>query len=196
MKRVSFDSVSSESCNTKRGKVSLATYHKWRMELDRECKTLSWLECRNQENCRKAFKCKVCIQYHLSIESRRNFSNKWIVGADSVRISNIKDHAHSDQHTHAMRLLRKSQAQASGLDASTYAPIAKALNQISELTEKSSGLSLILLILLLSDSYPLLTTLLCVTWNLSMVLVLVPPTVMKMPARHFATSLRSLGGSI
>lgn len=68
----------------------------------------------------------------MSIESRRNYSDKWILGADSIRSSNIQDHVRSDQHAHAMLLLRKSQAQSKGLDASSYAPIAKALNQMSE----------------------------------------------------------------
>ena len=40
----------------------------------------------------------------------------------------------SDQHAHAMMLLKQSQAR---LDASTYAPIAKALQQISESDKKT-----------------------------------------------------------
>lgn len=32
----------------------------------------------------------------------------WIVGPGSVRNSNVRDNAHSDQHAHAMQLLRKS----------------------------------------------------------------------------------------
>ena len=123
MKRVSSDSApSSESYNIKRRKVSLATYQKWKTELDQECRTLSWLECETiGTGARKTveqLKCKVCIQYRSSIESRKNFNDKWIVGADSVRNSNIRDHARSDQHAHAMQILRKNQAQASSLDAS------------------------------------------------------------------------------
>ena len=102
----------------------------------KECNTFSWLDCETSgAGARKTvekLKCKVCIQYRLSIEGRRNYSDKWILGADSVRNSNIRDHAHSDQHAHAMLLLRKSQAQTKGLDASAYAQIAKALNQMSE----------------------------------------------------------------
>ena len=82
-------------------------------------------------------KCKVCIQFESKIDRRRNFSDKWIAGADSVRTSNIRDHSCSDQHSHAMMLLKKSQAQSKGLDATAYAPIAQALHQISD-SDKTS----------------------------------------------------------
>lgn len=82
-------------------------------------------------------KCKVCVQFQSKIERRRNYSDKWISGTDSVRTSNIRDHSRSDQHVHAMMLLKKSQAQSKGLDASTYAPIAKALLEMSEGDKKT-----------------------------------------------------------
>ncbi len=63
----------------------------------------------------------------MKIENRRNYSEKWVLGADSVRISNIRDHSYSEQHIHAIMLHRKSQAQSIGLGASAYAPIARAL---------------------------------------------------------------------
>ena len=63
------------------------------------------------------------------IQCRSNYCDKWIIGADSVQTSNIWDNSHSDQHAHAKLLLRKSQAQARGLDASSYAPIAMGLHQ-------------------------------------------------------------------
>ena len=34
----------------------------------------------------------VCIKYETKTDSRRNYSNKWVIRADSVRSSNIKDH--------------------------------------------------------------------------------------------------------
>ena len=75
-------------------------------------------------------KCKVCIKFKSRIAGRRNYSDKWVVGADSVRTSNIKDHSHSDQHTHAMMLLKKEQAQSKGCSATSYAPIMKALHEL------------------------------------------------------------------
>ena len=38
-------------------------------------------------------KCKVCVKFESKIAGRRNYSNKWNVRADSVRTSNIKEHA-------------------------------------------------------------------------------------------------------
>ena len=133
MKRSSTDSEASSS-GAKRRKVSFATFQKWKTELEKECKTLTWLDCETSgTGARKTvdkLKCSVCIKYESKIESRRNYSNKWVIGADSVRSSNIKDHSSSDQHQHAMMLLKKSHAQSQGLDVSTYAPIAEAFSEV------------------------------------------------------------------
>ena len=42
----------------------------------------------------------------------------------------MKDLAQSDQHTHAMQLLKKEQGRAAGLGAASYAPIAQALSKL------------------------------------------------------------------
>ena len=52
-------------------------------------------------------KCGVCVKFQSVIERRRNYYDKWITGVDSVRTSNIRDHAKTDQHKHAMMLLKK-----------------------------------------------------------------------------------------
>ncbi len=95
-----------------------------------------WLDCvKSGVGTKKSvvkLKCKVCVQFQAKIVGRRNYSDKWISGADSIRSSNIKDHSHSDQHAHAMMLLKRDQAKAEGLEASSYAPIAKALHELSE----------------------------------------------------------------
>ena len=92
--------------------VTYETFKKWRTELDREYQTMSWLNCDTvSEGGKKAVKrlrCSVCSTFKVSIGGERNFSEQWIVGADSVRASNVKDHAQSDQHTHAMMLLKRS----------------------------------------------------------------------------------------
>ena len=54
------------------------------------------------------------------------------MGADSIRTSNFKDHATTDQHTHATLLSKKEQAEAAGQGPSSYAPVAKALHHLSE----------------------------------------------------------------
>ena len=86
--------------------VTYDTFAKWQRELDRECQTLSWLDCQTgMEGGKKIvekLKCKVCTKFVDKIRGRKNFSDKWICGADSVRTSNVRDHAHNDMHIHAV----------------------------------------------------------------------------------------------
>ena len=77
-------------------------------------------------------KCGICIRFQSAIERRRNYSDKWVVGAESVRTSNIKDHAKTDQHQHAMMLWKKQQATAKGLGPPAYSPLARFLSEIPE----------------------------------------------------------------
>ena len=49
---------------------------------------------------------RVCTKYRDKIVGRKKFNDKWISGVDSVRTTNVLDHAKSDQHMHAMNLLR------------------------------------------------------------------------------------------
>ena len=100
-------------------RVTHATFTKWQRDLDRDCQTMTWLDCETMTESGKKvvekLKCKVCTEFVDKIRGRKNFSDKWICGADSVRTSNVRDHAHNDQHTHALSLLKKQRAQASGL---------------------------------------------------------------------------------
>ena len=54
-----------------------------------------------------------CTKFKAGISNRRNFSKRWIAGAESVHKSNIRDHTKSDQHVHAMNLQKQEQARAS-----------------------------------------------------------------------------------
>ena len=86
MKRQSSSSQDdSATSSSKKRQVSFATFQKWKMELDRECKTLSWLDCETSGVGSKKsvvkLKCKVCVQYQTKIEGRRNYSDKWVFGA-------------------------------------------------------------------------------------------------------------------
>ncbi len=97
---------------------------------------MSWLDCNAEKEGGKKvvakLKCKVCTEFVDKIRGRKNFSEKWIVGADSVRISNVRDHAKNDQHAHAMTLLKQQQSQSAGLGPSSYAPIAQAFTKLSD----------------------------------------------------------------
>ena len=44
----------------------------------------------------KRLRCSVCSKFKVGIRGGCNFSERWIVGADSVRESNVKDLAQSD----------------------------------------------------------------------------------------------------
>ena len=71
-------------------------------------------------------------KYRDNITGRRNFSEKWINGADSVRTTNVRDHAKSDQHVHAMNLHRRELARAKGLGPASYSSIAQALCTLTD----------------------------------------------------------------
>ena len=78
-------------------------------------------------------KCRICTKHSNRITvRRRNVSDKWIVGADCVKTTNIRDHANSDQHIHAMNLERRDQTQAQGLGAAVYAPIVQSLQTLPD----------------------------------------------------------------
>ena len=116
--------------------VDHSTFRKWQRDFDRDCKTLTWLDCDTKlEFGNKVvikLKCTVCTKFKDKIMGRKNFSNKWIVGAESVHTSNVWGHAQTDQHTYAMLLLTKERSLAQGLSASSYAPIAKCLHKLPD----------------------------------------------------------------
>ena len=95
----------------KRREVTYYTYKKWMTELDRSCQTISWLDCDTRVTEGKKvvtkLKCKICTKFKARINGRKHFSNKWIEGADSIKTSNIRDHANADQHIQAMELEKK-----------------------------------------------------------------------------------------
>lgn len=97
---------------------------------------LSTLACTTQssggEKVVTQLRCDACAKFQANIATRRNYSDKWISGTEFVRTSNIRDHCKSDQHSHAMNLLKRNHARQSGSGTASYAPIAKALNKISD----------------------------------------------------------------
>ena len=106
--------------------VTYETFKKWRTELDSEYQTVSWLDCDTvSEGGNKAVKrlrCSVCSTFKASIRGGRNFSERWIIDANSVHASNVKDHVQSDQHTHAMMLLKKEQGKSCRLGGHFISP--------------------------------------------------------------------------
>ena len=93
----SSSSSSTGAPEAKRRKVKYETYQHWITQYDRECLTASWLDCEVETLAGKRYvtklKCRICHKYNDSIIGRRNYSDKWIEGAESVRTTNIRDHA-------------------------------------------------------------------------------------------------------
>ena len=120
----------------KRRRVKYDTYKKWVMDFDKDCQTVAWLDCETEIDAGvkvvTSLKCRLCSKYRDSITGRRNFSEKWINGADSVRTTNVRDHAKSDQHMHAMNLHRRELVRAKGLGPASYSPIAQALCTLTD----------------------------------------------------------------
>ena len=135
MKRKESESEA-ECSSSKKRRVEYGTFQKWRRDLDSEHQTLTWLDCLSVKEHGKVvvthLNCKTCTEFVEKIKGRKNFSHRWIVGAESVRISNVRDHAKMEQHLHAMGLFKKKQAESSGLSTSDYAPIAKAFNKLPD----------------------------------------------------------------
>ena len=127
---------SSEESETKRRKVPFSTFQKWKTDMDKTFNAVSWLDCETTICAGKRFvnklSCTVCKKFKTKICGTRNFSYKWIDGAESIRTSNIKDHAQSQQHDNAMALLKREQAKEKNFDVTTYAPIAQSLNVLSD----------------------------------------------------------------
>ena len=90
----------SKGSDASKRKVQYSTFQKWQREFDRECKTITWLDCETVveggTKVVKKLKCKVCAKFRSQILCKQNFSDRWISGADSVRTSNIRDHASSE----------------------------------------------------------------------------------------------------
>ena len=53
-----------------------------------------------------------------------------------MRTTNVRDHAKSDQHAHAMDLHRRELARWKGLGTTSYSPIAQALSTLPEDNKK------------------------------------------------------------
>ena len=127
-------SSGTEAPPAKQRKVKHETFKKWTTQYDQEWQKVTWLDCETvPEGGTKLvvkLKCKVCRKY--KIVGRRNFSEKWISGAESVKTTNIVDHAKSDQHIHAMNLHKKELALSKNLSVASYAPIAQSMNTLPD----------------------------------------------------------------
>ena len=92
---------------TKVRNVAYATYQKLKTDMNHwECLTVTWLDCdtRNcngRKNIVTKLRCSVCAKFKTRIAPRRNISEQWLRGVESVHTSNSHDHARADQHIYA-----------------------------------------------------------------------------------------------
>ena len=64
----------------------------------------------------------------------KNFSCSWIVGLTNQRISNITDHAKTEQHKAAMSHHRIEQSKSTCVPITTYSPITRSLLTVDKST--------------------------------------------------------------
>ena len=133
-------------------------------------------------------RCNVCTKFKTRIESRRNFSERWIVGAESVRNRNIRDHARSDQHIHAINLLKQEQAMASNAPTCSYASIAQALSKIPDQEREQLHRKFDIAYFLAKENFRLGSSLACVSWRLVMGFRLEPHIPTKSQGKRFPTT--------
>ena len=131
----SLASPSSSSNKKPKRQITLATFEKWQRNFEHDHSTLTWLKCERDKcdcNSVKLLWCSACREYEGRICSMKNYSAAWVTGSENQRTSNVIDHATSEQHKLAMKLLRTAQAKASNLPVTSYAPIARALMTLEE----------------------------------------------------------------
>ena len=140
-KRSIGSSANSSSSQPKQQKrqVSAATFQKWQSQQEKEHKTLSWLRCDKQQKHVETLWCETCRRFEDKIRGTKNFSAAWIAGSTNQKLSNVLDHARSEQHKSSMSLLRVEQAKATNTALTTYAPIARSLLSMDKSLEERMG---------------------------------------------------------
>ena len=78
----------------KKRKLIYATFSKWKVDMDKECQTVTWLNCDTEVQAGKRFvtklRCSVCTKFKMKLKGQRNFSKRWITGDETE--SEDEDH--------------------------------------------------------------------------------------------------------
>ena len=121
---------SAPSTSSKKRKVTVTTFNKWKTQFERDHNTLSWLQCdisKEDKTVVETLWCEVCKKHEGKITGMKNFSRAWITGSSNQKTSNIVNHATSEQHRASMTRVRAEAAKASNQPLTTYSPIAHSL---------------------------------------------------------------------
>ncbi len=116
--------------------VTVATFKKWQEQHEKEHQTLTWLRCDSYCTLVGSLWCAACKKFEDRIRGVKNFSSTWIVGSTNQKVSNVLDHARSEQHKVAMTQLRAEQAKATNAPVTSYAPIAQSLLTIDKTAQE------------------------------------------------------------
>ncbi len=102
-------------------------------------KTLTWLRCDKQEKHVESLWCATCRRFEDKIRGIKNFFAAWITGSTNQKLSNVFDHAKSDQHKRSMSLLRAEPTKATNAPVTAYAPIAQSLLSMDKSFQERMG---------------------------------------------------------
>ena len=119
--------------------VTVATFRKWQTQQEKDYKTLSWLRCDKQNKFVEKLWCATCRKFEDRLQGVRNFSAAWITGSTNQKLSNVLDHAQSEQHKMCMSLLRTEQAKSSDTPLTEYAPIALSILSMDKSLQETIG---------------------------------------------------------
>jgi hypothetical protein len=126
---------SAVTTSSKKRKVTITTFNKWKAQFERDYNMLSWLRCdaaKEDKTVVEMLWCKAYRKHEDKITSMKNFSKAWITGSSNQKTSNIVDHTMSEQHRAAMVQVRPDVARASNQLLTTYSPIARSLTVMDE----------------------------------------------------------------
>ena len=125
-KRSISTSVSSSGSQLKQAKrqVSVAIFQKWQSQQEKEHEMLTWLRCDKQQRYVESLWCETCRWFQDKICGN---SAAWTTGCTNQKLSNVLDHARSDQHKLLMSLLPVEQGKATNAPVTVYALIAQSL---------------------------------------------------------------------
>ena len=82
-----------------------------------------WLDCSSEYGGGKLDAVQNVLRLCGENPQELQVSYKWIIGVNSVRFSNVRDHDQSYQHAHVMMFLKKQRAKSVGQPPLTYAVI-------------------------------------------------------------------------
>ena len=150
---------------------------------------LTWLCCDKQQRYVKSLWCETCRQFQDDrIHGTKNFSAAWITGSTNQKLSNVLNHACSNQHKLSMSLLRVEQAKG------TNRPVTRTLRQLRaycpwiDCFGREWGRSLTFATCWQRRTYPFVSIQQSMSWRAAMELIQGSPMPLKIPPNHVRTA--------